>query len=312
MRWEKRGHIFGVGDDGGWMKSHAQIPTVLVLPDRLRVYFATRPEPGLALTTFLDLDRDDPGRVLEVHDRPILELGAAGHFDEHGIMPSWVCENEGEVWLYYGGWSRRQRVPYSNWTGLAVSRDGGRSFERRFPGPVLDRTPHEVFSATGAFGLRQGSEWWMAYASGVEWLEVEGKLEEFYVVKSARSTDGLHWERENRRLLPAREEHEPTHRPVVLARDGRYHMWFCRRSVRDFRDGAGAYRLGYATSTDLTKWERNDDEAGIDVSESGWDASMIAYPYVVECGSRTYLFYNGNGFGASGFGWAELCEDETK
>jgi hypothetical protein len=33
---------------------------------------------------------------------------------------------------------------------------------------------------------------------------------------------------------------------------------------------------------------------------------MVAYPAVVEAGGRTLMFYNGNGFGAGGFGYAVL------
>jgi predicted GH43/DUF377 family glycosyl hydrolase len=83
-------------------------------------------------------------------------------------------------------------------------------------------------------------------------------------------------------------------------------MWFCHRGSREFRDGTGAYRIGYASSTDLRNWQRADAAAGIDVSESGWDAKMIAYPCVVETPAGVLMFYNGNGFGASGLGWARL------
>ncbi|MDH3755713.1 MAG: hypothetical protein OEU32_17755, partial [Acidimicrobiia bacterium] len=96
------------------------------------------------------------------------------------------------------------------------------------------------------------------------------------------------------------------HRPTVIEVDGAYHMWFCRRRVRDFRGGAGAYRIGYARSTDLHHWERDDASAGIDVSESGWDSTMMAYPYVVKVGDDHLMFYNGNDFGQSGFGCAVL------
>jgi hypothetical protein len=52
-------------------------------------------------------------------------------------------------------------------------------------------------------------------------------------------------------------------------------------------------------------WDRRDDEAGITVSAEGWDSTMIAYPCVLEVDGRRLMFYNGNGFGAEGFGWAE-------
>ncbi|MCG8443809.1 MAG: hypothetical protein MI723_18570, partial [Caulobacterales bacterium] len=240
MRWIKKGLIFTASGEGGWMNSHAQIPSVLVMKDRLRIYFSSRRERTLSLTTFLDVDRDDPGRILYLHETPILEPGPPGAFDEHGVMPSSVLEHEGRVWLYYGGWSRRASIPYSNWTGLAWSEDGGRTFERAFPGPILDRTPQEIFSATAAFVVKRPGEWRMWYASGTEWVDVDGKFEEIYRIRAALSDDGVVWRRDDRELLPFARTREPTHRPSVIDIDGLWRMWFSHRSVEDFRGGAGA------------------------------------------------------------------------
>jgi len=44
----------------------------------------------------------------------------------------------------------------------------------------------------------------------------------------------------------------------------------------------------------------------IDVSEEGWDSEMLAYPFFYKHNEKVYMFYNGNGFGKSGFGYAEL------
>jgi len=83
-------------------------------------------------------------------------------------------------------------------------------------------------------------------------------------------------------------------------------MWYCYRKTEDFRDGANAYRIGYASSPDGLVWDRRDELAGIEPSRDDWDSKMIAYPYVVHDGRRHLMFYNGNGFGATGFGVAEL------
>ena len=99
---------------------------------------------------------------------------------------------------------------------------------------------------------------------------------------------------------------EAQSRPTILYRGGMWHMWFCHRGSRQFRDGASAYRMGYARSADLQTWQRDDAAAGIDVSESGWDSTMLAYPCVVTTPAGVLMFYNGNGFGASGLGWARL------
>ena len=309
MKWIKQEHIFNVSGNFGWMNTHAQVPTVLAMGDRLRIYFATRPKPGLSMTTFVDVDLQIPDRVLYIHDKPILGLGKPGAFDEHGIMPAYVCENLGQIWLYYAGWSRRESIRYSNWTGLAVSEDGGKTFRKRFPGPILDRTPTEIYSATGCYILKGNEEWHMWYASGVDWMELDGRYEEYYVIKYAHSDDGITWKREDRKLLPSQKQYEPTHTPTVLCKGGKYHMWFCYRGVDDFRDGKNSYRMGYAWSENMKEWCRDDDNAGIDVSKDDWDSKMTAYPYIVETPNEILMFYNGNGFGLSGFGCAIL--DET-
>jgi sucrose-6-phosphate hydrolase SacC (GH32 family) len=220
-----------------------------------------------------------------------------------------VVERDGAVWLYYGGWSRRASVPYSNWTGLAVSEDGGSTFHKAYAGPVLDRTRDEIYSATGAFMLERDGIWHTWYASGIDWQEIRGRWEERYVIKHAASDDGIQWLRDNEPLLPSRRAQECTHRPTVLEFDGAYHMWFCHRGLVDFRDGADAYRIGYAVSDDLRSWRREDERGGLDPSASGWDAKMTAYPYGVQTGKSIYLFYNGNAFGAAGFGYAVLERD---
>ena len=66
------------------------------------------------------------------------------------------------------------------------------------------------------------------------------------------------------------------------------------------------YRIGYAESNDGIEWTRKDESVNLDVSESGWDSQMVAYPAVFEIAGKTIMLYNGNNFGATGFGYAEL------
>ena len=82
-------------------------------------------------------------------------------------------------------------------------------------------------------------------------------------------------------------------------------MFYSFRNNVNYRSDVNAsYRIGYAESTDGLDWTRKDEATGIDRSPAGWDSEMMAYPYVVIHQNKRYLFYNGNGFGKSGFGYA--------
>ncbi len=292
------------------MNSHAQMPVVQIRDHCLRIFFSTRPSTGCSLPAFIDVDINDPTRVLRICERPLLELGPAGSFDEHGIMPTMIVESGDELLLYYTGWSRLAgKAPYNNSSGIAISRDRGNTFGRLFPGPILSRTRNEPFSATLSWIVRDGSGvWHMWYSTTTEWVLGDGRAEPVYVICHACSQDRIQWERDGKPIIPSIYPFEAQSRPTVLYRNGAWHMWFCHRGSQDFRDGPDAYRVGYARSTDLRNWERNDAVAGIDVSASGWDSKMIAYPCVVETPAGVQMCYNGNGFGASGIGWAKLVE----
>lgn len=305
IKWIKKGLIFNVENNIGWMNTHAQVPTVLVLKDRFRVYFSTRSIQTESKITFVDLDIDNPKKILYLHNEPILQSGVAGAFDEHGVMPASVLEFNGRIYLYYSGWSRRYEVPYSNLTGIAVSTDGGVTFKRLGDGPILSLNLNEPYSATSPYVYNENNKFHMFYCSGTKWLLLNNKYEHVYDIKYAVSENGIDFVQNGRTVINSYDDQALT-RPVIIKKFGLYHMWFCYRGSSDFRDGKNSYRIGYATSHDLINWERNDMEGGLEVSENGWDSRMVAYPFVVETASGVFMFYNGNGFGKSGFGYAVM------
>ena len=171
---------------------------------------------------------------------------------------------------------------------------------------MVDRTPHETLSATGIFTVQHNSLWHMWYATGTSWQQVGERLEHTYELRSGTSTDGINWERNNHPVIEAKLPNESNTRPSVIRMNNKWHMWFCFRGIEDFRDGKNSYRIGYASSDDLVHWHRDDEFSGIDISACGWDTKMTAYPYVVKVRDKWLMFYNGNGFGQSGIGYAEM------
>lgn len=311
MQWQKKGLIF-VPEATGWMHAYAQVPTPLICDDFIRVYFGCRPkntEDTLPISQigYVDLARDNPSHVLRIAESSVLSLGSKGCFDEFGLHPVSLIRTGNEVWLYYVGWTRMVSVPFNRAIGLAISRDNGNSFERLDKGPVLGQTYNEPFLQQGPSVKIIQDTWHMWYLSGMAWVEHQGQMEAIYQIMHAVSDDGIHWLRDGKPIMPTVEEHECHAGQAIIERDGKYHMWFSFRRGLDFRNAEGGYRIGYATSTDLVDWQRDDVNAGIDVSGSGWDSEMICYPNIIECDGRVLMFYCGNYFGRDGFGYAELC-----
>jgi hypothetical protein len=314
FRWKKLGKVFTPQEVEGraWLKEFAQAPATLVLEDFVRVYFSCRPpadENGqyVSYSAYVDLDRADLFKIRRVAEHPIISLGGLGAFDEFGTYPVSVIRDGDEVRAYYGGWTRCESVPFNVAIGCARSVDGGQTFTRLGNGPVLSYSLDEPFVLSGPKIRRFDGLWYLWYIAGRKWIMAAGRPEPVYRIRMATSCDGIHWTKENRDLIETRiEDDEAQACPDVCFADGRYHMFFCYRRSRDYRGGTNGYRIGYASSTNLTDWSRDDTRAGIDVSTEGWDAETISYPHVFELDGRTYLAYLGDRVGRYGFGLAVL------
>lgn len=300
--WRKLGLVCDPAKTGlAWMKSHGQLPVAdRVDGDVYRVYFAARDERQVSRVGCATVELGEGVRLLGVEREPLLEPGAIGTFDEHGVFPSCIVDLPDRKRMYYVGWNRGAREPlFYAAIGLAESTDGGRSWRKRSAAPILARSEFDPCLVTSPHVLRHDGRWRMTYVSGVRWEEVEGRLASRYHIKYAESDDGVSWRREGRVAIDFASPAETNvARSWVLADAGRLRMWFCY-----VRKG-GAYRLGYAESSDYLTWTRDDAAAGLGASPSGWDSEMQCYPNVIGHGGRRYLFYNGNRFGADGFGAA--------
>jgi hypothetical protein len=266
-----------------------------------RLYFSARDEQGRSVTGVAELD-PEVGVVAGFQERPLLEPGPLGAFDDSGAMGSCLVDHEGRKYLYYIGWSRGVSVPFYTFIGCATSDDGGQTFTRVSNAPVVERGPHDPFLTTSPWVLVEDGLWRMWYASGTGWPLRDGRPHHRYHVRYAESDDGITWRRTGHVCIDFREEGEyAIARPCVVKRGERYRMWYSYRG--------DAYRIGYAESADGLDWERMDADAGIDVSPGGWDSEMIEYPCVFEHGDDWFMLYNGNGYGATGIGLAALESD---
>lgn len=301
MKWKKLGLIFEPKTvNRYWMISHAMDPTVdHVKGDIYRIYFCGRNKNNQSLIGFVEININEPTTILHAPVDPVLGLGELGTFDDNGVTASWIINHDGKKYLYYIGWKPRSTTRFSLMTGLAISYDGGDSFQRYSRAPILNLTNKEPFSIlTAPCVLKEGNVWKMWYVSCVDWVNADLPR---YNIKYAESEDGINWKQEGIVCIDFKSKDETAlARPCVLFENGIYRMWY------SFKDPAIGYRMGYAESGDGLKWQRLDEKVGIDVSESGWDSEMIQYPYVFNHNGDKYMVYNGNGYGENGAGLAVL------
>jgi predicted GH43/DUF377 family glycosyl hydrolase len=301
MRWIKKGLIFRPDKNLPWMQSHASAPVAFHLTgDKFRIYFSSRDSENRSHVGYAEINIGEPDKLLYLTQEPVLKPGPLGFFDDYGVYVSSIVDCKKLKYMYYIGWNPGKIEPlfYSS-IGLAVSSDGGKSFKKHSLAPIMARSEYDPCLVTAPCVIRESGVWRMWYISGFRWDWKNGKPQSYYHVKYAESKDGVNWKREGIVCIDHINARETNiSRPCVLKEGDLYKMWYSSNQ------GKG-YRIGYAESRDGIKWIRKDEEAGIDLSPSGWDSEAMAFPFVFGHKGKKFMLYNGNDVGRDGFGLAE-------
>jgi len=314
QNWQKQGLIYS---------GRAQCPTVFRTQqddkDVWRIFFADRQE-NKAFIRYIDVNPDNPKEILAEQTESVLPYGPPGSFDASGLMPSWVIEHpwREQVWMYYIGWTQRQDVPYQNAIGLAISYDKGKTFHKPKNiigapvGPVLSTDINEPYFTGTSYVDYIGGSFRLYYMSVTGWTDADPP-EPMYDIKYRWSADGeTNWSEPRATIKLKNNEGGIVRASVILSAEGPPHssrMWYCYRNKADYRTNiSNTYRIGYAESVSGLSWERKDELVNLPLSKGGFDSQMICYPYVLDYNNKLYMFYNGNGFGATGIGLATLEE----
>lgn len=300
MTWTRTGLAYTPAGEHPWARSHAQLPTWAgPVPGGHRVLFATRDGEQRSHIRGLTLDLQPDGpHVVSVDPEPILAPGPVGGFDDFGVYPASVVDVDGDLYLYYIGWNPgKVGALFYATIGLAVSTDGGATFQRVSRAPVMGRSDLDPLLVTSPCVLRENGVFRMWYVSGTAWEWEDGKLQSFYLIRYAESADGIHWQRDGQVAIGFDgDETNVARAAVVRGPDGGYTMWFCTAS-------RGNYQVLAATSPDGLDWTRQPGLA-LPPDPGGWEQGATAYPAVLPHGDRLWMLYNGAGYGRDGFGAA--------
>ena len=97
-----------------------------------------------------------------------------------------------ELGLYYIGWNPGSTVRMHIFGGLAISKDGGETFERWSRAPILERNQIDPYFNTAPWVVRDGDGFRIFYVSCKEWRNKDLPR---YNIKTGYSKDGKNWVR---------------------------------------------------------------------------------------------------------------------
>ncbi len=282
-----------------WMHSHAYIPNAFLLNEKtVRIVLAFWDKHTIGRAGYLDVSAKNPLELLGYSEKPSLDVGEPGTFDDNGISPLCLTRQDtGKLWMYYAGWQLNDKIRYLIYTGLAESVDDGVTFTRIKKTPVLERSDQELIIRSGCCVYREANHWKMLYAAGSNTVDIAGKPVPTYDLKSMISKDGVYWPDQGSLVFsPDKMKKEfGFGRPFVMKENSIWKMWY------GFRHLEKGYLMGYAESNDGERWNRKDEMMN-EFNNDNWrhDNEMRSYPSILSIAGQSYMFYNGNAYGKEG------------
>lgn len=111
------------------------------------------------------------------------------------------------------------------------------------------------------------------YLMYVGWRETQG-------IALSESKDGIHWSTPINSLPnnPKSKWEDDVNRPIVLQKDGLYHMWYTGQMAAVTNEGHSY--IGYANSKDGKNWKRMSDTPVL-TPEAPWEKGAVMCPHVL-------------------------------
>ena len=165
--WKKKGLIYSCDF---YETGYAQDPFIDMLDDRTwRIYYSARTKDVVSYPYYVDVEAGNPHNILNIHNRPLFQVGRIGTFDDSGITMTSIVKVEDKKYLYYCGWNRKVSVPYALSIGLAVVKNNNSLFEKMFEGPILDRSKDNPIAVSAPCVIVEEGTFKMWYISFTEW-----------------------------------------------------------------------------------------------------------------------------------------------
>ena len=287
-----------------WQTGGAITPTPYLLnEDVIRIFTGFRDSDGISRIGYVDVEANNPKRVLSISREPVLDIGSDGCFDDNGMILGDIKRVGSDLYMFYVGFQLVKKAKFLAFTGLAISKDNGNSFIRYSKAPILDRADNaRTIKAIHSINEVDG-ELFAYYAVGDGWECIDGKTyPQYEIYCSQMDWDTMSFSDEVKCVSIVGAEYR-IGKPTVYKTKGGYIMFYTRGRNNDL----SYYEPGVAISEDGIHWQREDNLCPCLTGKDGWDGTNTAYPRIVEnAQGEQYLFYSGNGMGADGFGVARI------
>lgn len=307
IKVKKKGFVYACPNNVKWWQSHAMAPTAYLLDfNTIRIFMGCWDANGISRIGYIDVEKNNPQKVINVSKECVLDIGENGCFDENGVFPAHLYNfNNGTIYLYYTGFQLGHKIRHYNFGGLAVSHDNGLSFSRYSKAPVIDRSDEGLFVRAGQSIEKSDKGFHMVYSAGSSWHLCNQELRPVYDIFYQHSSDGIEMEKVGKKIISCDLDVEHgLGRPQIIKIGKFFYCFYTRRIIENMK-----YFIGVSRSIDCKKWERV-DQIFEEVNYGGYgdfDHDMIYFPSVIQVSDNKYLlFYSGNNFGRDGLGVMEI------
>ena len=281
---------------------YAQLPTIFDDGKNFHCFFSDRSRhKNNSFIRYMILDH----KFNEVfyQNKPFYQPNRIGFFDSHGAMPNQVIKLKNQYYLTYNGWNALVDH-YLNSVGLIkLNLNRGKfSYEAALENPFLGRNFDNPSSAVVPWVYFYRNQFNVYYIGTDKWKKVNNKYQPLYYIKFAKGSNLYNLKTLNHKLLIDIYDEEVYSRPTIISYKDKLIMAFCSRKIRDFRDGINSYKIQFATANRKNLiWKRKEYLFSPNLD---WCNKQTSYPFFLKKNDIFYMFFNGNGFGKSGFGVA--------
>lgn len=291
--WKKLGKIFSIKNYSNLLYSHSSYPTLEKINNFIRVYFSSRDKKNTSRVFHFDFFKEN--KEIFFNKKLDLNVGKTGTYNCDGVAPrSIVLNKNNEKLMYLIGWNKCYSFPYQLSIGLSFFNKN----KWEDIGQILGRNKFDKIFVTSPFVIKDENKFKMWYCSCTEWKKNNPK----YLIKYTESKNGIDWEISDQICIDYTFASSIGWPMVIKNKKNEYIMYFSHRKDYNFiKNKNNSYEIGKAISKNGVNWELTDLSV-LKKSKYGWDSKMICYSSIVD----NLMFYNGNGFGYSGIGLAEL------